>query len=904
MKRILNIILLMCSTILATAQSKKFQELGGNYEPGQKVQGLKSKGILIVPSFSSLPTYPITYGTDSTRGAIAYVVGDSSLNYWTGHGWISLGTGSGADTTNLSNRIDSIASKLIDFAKSLGTRWDGTPIITWSGEGLTYNFYGPKYWINGVQYPSVSGSFTLDPAPVTQSRIDVITADTMNAVNIRKGDSAVSPIRLIPDGNKEIELGSIYLNPGDTVPHNLHINWVYREGVEWDTTSNMNPGNTKFRDTSNPHGGSYSIKHYCYTGGNFSFKSATPVSMDTITTLSMWIKLPTGFPGAIELQPFYEGVRRGKTGRIPDILHSRYGAKVDFNGWQKITIPITSAVFGPIVDSLVFIVNSSDCSGWQLDDISFQGPVATIETPDPKYVAATTDEGSVEAKNNADKLHFRGAGGFKFKIVNDTIVGDASGISGGGGSGGGGGISKIVAGYGQVQVNDSTTNNDTTKLVSHERLGNTVADLFIDAYKLPGVDSFYFVTKAGNILALKDSVGLGTTGNTADLDPILDSTLNSNQRVLFALGNKILGSAGLLFDSTNKALKVGFTVTPPASTTHRFMVGGNSYFGGNLGIGTLTASALIHAYGSGATPLILERSTTASNVAIQYKNQTASMYAGLSATSDFAINSSASLSASPQFVVKRTSGNVGLGTNTPASLFAASGNASIGSGYAGTAAPVNGLIIEGQLGIGTSSPHSSSILDMGAVNNKALRIPMGTTSQMNSIPSPATWSLYWNTDSAATGSGLCTYNGSAWVKAFRTSPDMVGVTRVSPLDSMTKVTRGIQVSGGNLVPQSADITNAGFVNTSRQNFAGVKNFRSPIELLDSTQGVKMYLWKRSAAGDNSGFGITGGGGSGKTFHNFVSNVGSGIPTFLWYHGGYQQTSSPNGLLMKLDCANN
>jgi hypothetical protein len=51
-----------------------------------------------------------------------------------------------------------------------------------------------------------------------------------------------------------------------------------------------------------------------------------------------------------------------------------------------------------------------------------------------------------------------------------------------------------------------------------------------------------------------------------------------------------------------------------------------------------------------------------------------------------------------------TSGNVGIGTTAPGSLLAVANNASVGSGYATTAAPENGLIIQGNVGIGTSNP--------------------------------------------------------------------------------------------------------------------------------------------------------------------------------------------------------
>ncbi len=48
--------------------------------------------------------------------------------------------------------------------------------------------------------------------------------------------------------------------------------------------------------------------------------------------------------------------------------------------------------------------------------------------------------------------------------------------------------------------------------------------------------------------------------------------------------------------------------------------------------------------------------------------------------------------------------NVGIGTAIPASRLSVAGNVSIGATYALTAAPSNGLIVEGQTGLGTATP--------------------------------------------------------------------------------------------------------------------------------------------------------------------------------------------------------
>ena len=55
-------------------------------------------------------------------------------------------------------------------------------------------------------------------------------------------------------------------------------------------------------------------------------------------------------------------------------------------------------------------------------------------------------------------------------------------------------------------------------------------------------------------------------------------------------------------------------------------------------------------------------------------------------------------------VVVDSTGNVGIGTPTPGSQLSVNGGASLGSGYAATAAPTDGLIVQGNVGIGTPSP--------------------------------------------------------------------------------------------------------------------------------------------------------------------------------------------------------
>lgn len=65
----------------------------------------------------------------------------------------------------------------------------------------------------------------------------------------------------------------------------------------------------------------------------------------------------------------------------------------------------------------------------------------------------------------------------------------------------------------------------------------------------------------------------------------------------------------------------------------------------------------------------------------------------------------------------------------------------------------------GNVGIGTSTPTATALLDISSTT-QGVRFPTLTTTQQNAISTPATGLLIWNSDSLA----LCSYNGSAWLK--------------------------------------------------------------------------------------------------------------------------------------------
>jgi subtilisin-like proprotein convertase family protein len=117
------------------------------------------------------------------------------------------------------------------------------------------------------------------------------------------------------------------------------------------------------------------------------------------------------------------------------------------------------------------------------------------------------------------------------------------------------------------------------------------------------------------------------------------------------------------------------------------------------------------------------------------------------------------LLATSLFAVSIYAQNVGIGTNAPANKLSVNGNLSVGSSYILTPGPADGAIIQGPMGIGTTSPSSSSVLDISSTT-KGILIPRMTTINRTAISSPASGLMVYDTDIKA----FYYYDGAAWTK--------------------------------------------------------------------------------------------------------------------------------------------
>lgn len=180
----------------------------------------------------------------------------------------------------------------------------------------------------------------------------------------------------------------------------------------------------------------------------------------------------------------------------------------------------------------------------------------------------------------------------------------------------------------------------------------------------------------------------------------------------------VLVQAGAVSTATNS---YGLTVNAQTGATNNYAA---QFMGGNVGIGTASPITKLHISGDAATIDLLKLQNTNATNPRGYR-----VGPGAGATNIFGIYDD---NASATRLAIDFSGNVGIGTITPASRLDVEGGVSIGSTYAGTtAAPTDGAIIEGKVGVGTSTPSYKLDVTTGTANDHAVNATITAISGTN-----------------------------------------------------------------------------------------------------------------------------------------------------------------------------
>jgi hypothetical protein len=259
-----------------------------------------------------------------------------------------------------------------------------------------------------------------------------------------------------------------------------------------------------------------------------------------------------------------------------------------------------------------------------------------------------------------------------------------------------------------------------------------------------------------------------TTGNGAS-----SLTINAGTGGVLALQTG--GANGLVMNASNQDVGIGTASPINKMDVNGGVAIGTSYAGvstapsngllvqGSVGIGTTSPTTQFHVFNGGNGPGILTQAYLSGWESIRIQTPGGFWDNEVDYQGNFALtNGSGHTGFSiaynvPNHAVSITStGAVAIGTTAPgaSALLAVNGGAVIGSYASGaTAAPGNGLIVSGNVGIGSATPVSS--LDLSQKTD-ALALPVGTTGQEPA--SPLSGMIRYNT----TIGDLEAYIAGAW----------------------------------------------------------------------------------------------------------------------------------------------
>jgi len=197
------------------------------------------------------------------------------------------------------------------------------------------------------------------------------------------------------------------------------------------------------------------------------------------------------------------------------------------------------------------------------------------------------------------------------------------------------------------------------------------------------------------------NVGIGTT-TPNNLLSVYSATKSALE-----FSGSTAGSWTMGYDVSNNRFSIASSTA--LGTTDRLVI--NSQ--GNVGIGTAAPGFKLEVDGAGGTvgqtPIGAFLETTSGNkTRVTFTADANGAYVGSDALTTY--QRLGFHTSQTERLTILAAGNVGIGTTSPVSKLsvlgesAFAGGASVGIGYAGTAAPTGGMIIQGNVGIGTTSP--------------------------------------------------------------------------------------------------------------------------------------------------------------------------------------------------------
>lgn len=262
--------------------------------------------------------------------------------------------------------------------------------VTWI-EDYTYSVSPATYAINGIIYNSPYTEVTLDPADVTNNRIDVFALTSSNtAINIT-GTPSTNPEQPSIDTATQLIASFALVVANTTSPVGLSQEYIYRENAgtptEWAASAT---GGIVVNSITNPNNGTINIEGTAVATGNaITLIRIAPVTLAaTKNVLIFYIRSKATWNNNRRLNfQFRNGVTN--VGLSVPFGNGLYGFDSSVTGtYQRIVIPFSDFSLTPSdsVDRLIITASGNGGTlGFYIDDIDTQGayiPAAPTGTTD------------------------------------------------------------------------------------------------------------------------------------------------------------------------------------------------------------------------------------------------------------------------------------------------------------------------------------------------------------------------------------------------------------------------------------------------------------------------------------------------------------------------------------------
>jgi hypothetical protein len=324
-----------------------------------------------------------------------------SLQPSTGQKYALPGT---VGTPGTANRYVTEEDGRLNVTPDVTTRLVSGGGVTWIS-GYIFQVSPAVVVFNGETISCPETTITLDPADLTNDRIDLIVAQTSSTIDKVTGTASTPPASPEYDPTTQFQLAFVTVDAGSTQPGGVVLTTIYDEDVEW--TKTVTGAGVVTNSVADPYHGAKNIEGTAVTSCTVKLTAGADFTLDGINDLILRIKPKAAWgTGYMQLSWLDSSGAGKRLGFYVTIRHGAYGFNSANAAYQTISIPI--ADFGNLtgvsnIRSLRMLLSSpAPGIGFYADLLQLQAGTSIVTPPVSIPEASETTKGIVLLAANGE----------------------------------------------------------------------------------------------------------------------------------------------------------------------------------------------------------------------------------------------------------------------------------------------------------------------------------------------------------------------------------------------------------------------------------------------------------------------------------------------------------------------